>query len=610
MQTTAHERKQSMDINGDIVTEPTPKLEKSASVNEDSESESSGSSSESEEEEVESSSESESEDDAKSDKKKKKKKKKNQPKTIVVSEQFKKTGFNMKVSQVDTTVRGLMKFASEQQIITELKALEADKKPVTEENLSPYAWYRITEAQEEWKSFEEEIQEILHPDPEKAQRRKEAPKVNRRPKKPKAEKAEKKNAKEKKVLTEEEKKKKLDDQVEFIANVNKMSDYDAYIAKLKRVRMRLNKNVLKLLTIWLDKLLHGITRNAYVNAQDAGRKKIMPEHGLQNAVNNVDLFPTISGLQSVRRYMAIIERNQRTAASNAELKKNKSKDDKKAKKELLEYEFDFEATMGLPPLKELIKKAEKKNKKPKESAEAKEPKESKGKAKKPADDSDSSSDSDSDDEAKKKKKKKKTRHSRSKKSKKAATVTLSFVTHMTHLCNCVKSQLVAQATKPEIATSYSYINISNDYRMMARNIILEVLWRFVLMVLEEAKCGQYRTISLKQATATLRGLMVWGGVSLKNIDSYISSIGVHMEQLGAFNAEKNRIKQLRKAEKEKEGDGKDKKKEKESDGKDKQKKKEADSETEEPAKKESTKKESKKESSKKKKKHESDDDDE
>ncbi len=600
-----HERKESMDINGDIVTEPTPKLEKSASVNEDSESESSGSSSESEEEEVESESESESEDDAKSDKKKKKKKKKNQPKAIVVSEQFKKTGFNMKVSQVDTTVRGLMKFASEQQIITELKALEADKKPVTKENLSPYAWYRITEAQEEWKSFEEEIQEILHPDPEKAQRRKEAPKVNRRPKKPKAEKTEKKNAKEKKVLTEEEKKKKLDDQVEFIANVNKMNDYDAYIAKLKRVRMRLNKNVLKLLTIWLDKLLHGITRNAYVNAQDAGRKKIMPEHGLQNAVNNVDLFPTISGLQSVRRYMAIIERNQRTAASNAELKKNKSKDDKKAKKELLEYEFDFESTMGLPPLKELIKKAEKKNKKPKEP---KEPKEQKEKPKKPADDSDSSSDSDSDEETQKKKKKKKTRHSRSKKAKKAATVTLSFVTHMTHLCNCVKSQLVAQATKPEIATSYSYINISNDYRMMARNIILEVLWRFVLMVLEEAKCGQYRTISLKQATATLRGLMVWGGVSLKNIDLYISSIGVHMEQLSAFNAEKNRIKQLRKAEKEKENDGKDKKKKKEADSEPEEPKKEKESKKE--PKKESKKESTKKESSKKKKKHESDDDDE
>lgn len=543
--------------------------------------------SESDDEDDETEKKSSSKKDKKDKKKGKKgKKKRKGAKKVKISEQYVNTGFDIRVPPVDTHIRAYIYFISTTGPIRNIERLREEKKEINEENLqNRYHWNRIKEAREEWETHCKDIHLKLHP--EEKEKHDNVP-VRRRVQTEKKV-VKNKSGKVKEELTPAQVREKLVAKQAEIDEINGRDAYSKDIALLSRIRIRLNKDVPRYLTIFIDRLIARLTYNAYVNAMDIGRGKITPEHALRNARNNVNYFSILSGYKSTRFYEY---RNDLIAQALLAKKKSKKSGDDVAAPSIDPTElppFSFESSVGIPSVEELIAQCKKPKKDDGKTAAAEDDEEEEEEEEE--EENDNSSDSDSDDEDDDKKKKKK------KSSKKPAKPTLSFMTHTTQRCNSVKHELVeaarADTTSGPVSTAdkYSYINISNEYRVMCRNIILEVLWRVAQSLISLADCSDFRTVGVNHIKVLLSVMMNNGGVEQRDVTEFFEHADKCIARLMAYNKSKNVRKVANRAAR----------KLKEESGKKSEKKKTSDDDTEEQPK-ETNEKDKKDKKDKKKKK--------
>lgn len=481
------------------------------------------------------------------------KKKRKGAKKVKVSDQYLNAGFDIRVPPVDTHLRAFIHYISTTGPIREIERLKAENKPVTEENVTNvYHWSRIKEAREEWETHCTDIDLKLNP--EKKEKRDTVPVRRRQTEKKQAKPT--KSGKVKTELTPDQIKAKLKKKQAEIDDINGRDPYAKDIAILNRIRIRLNKSVPRYLTIFVDRLVARLTYNAYVNALGRGRGKITPEHALLNAKNNVPYFNILGGYRSVRFYEY---RSELIAQALAAKKKSKKSDENVAPSvdptEL--PPFAFEQSAGIPSVEDLIAQC-KKPKKPKTDApvdaeDAEEEDDEDEEEEEEEEHEDAGSGSDDDDEADSKKKTKK-----SKKSKKPVKPTLSFMTHTTQRCNSVKYELVELARKDnnsESATTsdkYSHINISNEYRMMCRNIILEVIWKVAQALIELTDCSDFRTVGVNHIKVLLSIMMCNGGVDNSEVTKFFTDANSCIDRLISYNKAKNVVKVKKREEKKKE----------------------------------------------------------
>jgi hypothetical protein len=504
-------------------------------------------------------------------KKGKGKKKTREIKKIRLSDQSLNVGFDLRVPPVEHHLRGFVHYTTVTRVVEAVESLRKEGKPLLVENFAlPYHGKRFVEACTEWDAYKHAVHLELHP--EEKETKLPAP-VNRRKKKAALKKKEGK-AKPKKELTAEEQKAKWEKKQEEIDKIEALDEYSKAIAKIERVRIRLNKETPRHLTVFLNRMLEGFTRNAYVNASAQGRGKIMPSHALFNASNNVPMYHVVAGLNAVRYYNNRCAQMEEIARAKKAKKSKKDKDKDEEETTTADVsdlpEFSFEEALGLPPLDQIIvrpkktpKKKEKDGKEGDEDEDEDKKSESESESESEDEESDSeSSDSDSDDEDGKKKKKKKAKKS---------TKTLSFTTHINNLCSSVKSKLVesARATSTDVAIKYSTTNISTEYRMMLRNIILEAIWVISGALIDIADCCSFRTINVHHIDTLLPILMSSGGMKPEAIREFFADCSRSIESLVTYNKKKNAEKNAKRAAKKAKEEKKKAKKAKKNKDKDK-----------------------------------------
>jgi hypothetical protein len=517
----------------------------------------------------------------KSGKGKSSRKKLKDAKEIKVTDQYLATGFDLRVPQVESTLRGYVYYMSTKMPIQCVEQLREQKKKVTKENVAnDYIWSRIEDGRKEWEAHCKEIHLKLHPEEKKTDGNAPIPR-KKKEKKEKNTDAPKKPKPKKKELTPEEQLRKLHEKQEEIEKLNAADEWTQDIGKLHRVSIRLNKDVPRYLTIFLDWMITQFTQNAYVSALTDGKGKIVPEHALRNANNNVKIFPMVSGYKSVRHYLykaSLIAGQLLNKKARKSKKSSSSSQDDDPTLSMSPSDvkpFSLEEALNIPPMEDMLPKPKKKkddSKKKKSDEDADEDAEeddekhkskSKNKHKnKDEDEDDEEKDGDDEDEDEDEEESDAEEsgddeehedddsdsETKTKKAKKT-NKTFPFMTHTTHLCNRVKKHLFdsARSASPETAVKYSFINISNEYRLMCRDIIREVIWKVSRALLDMAKYGEFRTIGVIHIRTHLPIMMDGAGVDSASIETFFINAENSIAKLLKYNFKKNQKKNAKKA---------------------------------------------------------------